>query len=524
MYWKYRLLFGGVHNMKKLFALLLVTLMLVSILPAMVMAVEDGQVEAVAAVTSATVSPREVVSESTIDGCVERLKKEFPDIAPERLRDKCASLREAPKPVPIRVDVNDAIVNARELYQERLQNMEESNREKMLELQERHRERLLKLEDQYMKRVVKLREDQMEKLARLDRARLKQYEDLSEEDLANKLDRIKIMKVKREDAFRKRVVAKNKIQQAEEKYRGALRNYNQAKKLFEEQKHSWEDAVKDGDETAAIEHAKAYLGHAADMVVDSLEKVRARIDGNDDMTDEEVVEALAAIDEKIAAMEDAKVELDAAMTKEEVKEAGRKILDAWERTRNRLNIYAEKVVRTQVGEILSRSEALENHLDSILAEMESAGVAVDDLDEKVDEFSDLIASARDKFAESKEFFEQAKEDDNRSALGESKSLAREAHDELKGAHTLLMEIVREVKQEGYDVEDDGEYVEVIEEDDDVVCCMAVNADCLACSAGEEVEDYCEDNPEVVGCEVYNAEYNDSDDNETEADNNATTME
>ena len=43
------------------------------------------------------------------------------------------------------------------------------------------------------------------------------------------------------------------------------------------------------------------------------------------------------------------------------------------------------------------------------------------------------------------------------------------------------------------------------EDDTVACCEAANAECLACSEGESVEDYCTDNPKVVGCEDYNTE-------------------
>jgi hypothetical protein len=45
--------------------------------------------------------------------------------------------------------------------------------------------------------------------------------------------------------------------------------------------------------------------------------------------------------------------------------------------------------------------------------------------------------------------------------------------------------------------------------------MALTADCLACAAGEEVKDFCEDNPEVIGCEEYATE---DANNETEVEN------
>jgi len=36
--------------------------------------------------------------------------------------------------------------------------------------------------------------------------------------------------------------------------------------------------------------------------------------------------------------------------------------------------------------------------------------------------------------------------------------------------------------------------------DGMMCCMAMTASCLSCSAGQSVEDYCKGNPDTVGCE------------------------
>merc|ERR1712198_411572 len=33
------------------------------------------------------------------------------------------------------------------------------------------------------------------------------------------------------------------------------------------------------------------------------------------------------------------------------------------------------------------------------------------------------------------------------------------------------------------------------------CCLAMNADCLSCAAGMEVEEYCTQNPSTYGCRV-----------------------
>ena len=38
------------------------------------------------------------------------------------------------------------------------------------------------------------------------------------------------------------------------------------------------------------------------------------------------------------------------------------------------------------------------------------------------------------------------------------------------------------------------------QNDAIMCCMAMTADCLACSAGLTVEEYCLINPNEMGCE------------------------
>ena len=332
-------------------------------------------------------------------------------------------------------------------------------------VQERARDRLESLDQDQLRKTVNLSEDQLEKLAKLDRSRMKEYASMGAEKLAQRLDKVVIKQVRKEEAFRKRAVAHEHVLAAQQRFEQAQSNYSRAKEVFEQRQQAWQRAVQAGNESAAIDHAKAYLGAAADMVIDSLEKVRARVEANDDLSDDEASQALADIDERIAAMRQAKDALEQAQTKAEVKAAGEDILGEWQRTRYRLELRAEQVVNAQVGDILSRSEALEQHLDRVLSQMEADNVSVDDLESRLDTFSTLIASAREKLENSSELFKEAKDGGDRSLLDESKALARSAHDDLKEAHVVLMGIVREVNAAGYDVEDDDEYVQVVEEDD-----------------------------------------------------------
>jgi tetratricopeptide (TPR) repeat protein len=328
--------------------------------------------------------------------------------------------------------------------------------------------KIMELKEERLEKIAQLDQKQLEKLAALDRARFERLANKSVDDIEKELSHIRIEKVKKEDAFRKREVSEKRIKEADDIYRESLKLYDEDLEALKEQRKAWKSAVKEGDEEDAIKHAKEYLTSAADLVIDSLEKVRARVVANDDLTEADAKAILAEIDERVAAMEDAKETVADAKTKEEVKAAGKEVMAAWEHSRLKLKIHAEKVAAASVGEIISRSEQLEKRLDIILAEMESNGTVVDDLDEKVDDFSDLVDDARAKYAQAQEYLEQAKAEEDSTLFEKAKTLVRDAHDDLKEANVILMEIVREVKQEGGSLEDDedDDSVDVIVEDDD----------------------------------------------------------
>jgi hypothetical protein len=422
---------------KKLFALLTISMMLLCLLPTVMANNNDSDVEDDDTGSDDT-------NESDDSGLRERDRLE----KREALFDEHLEKRNA-------------------YYEKRLEKLDEMQKKRVEKLEEVHARKIAHMSEQHLERINMLSDAQLEKLAKLDRARLKEYSDLSDEELKERLDALQVLKVKREEAFRERVLAKEQLKAAEERYANAEKRYNQAKNEFKGEKLAWQRALESGNETAAIEHAKNYLDDAADMIIESLEKVRAKVAGSDDLTEEEAKLALAEIDARIERMEDLKEELAKADTKEEVKAVGKEIIAAWSLTRYRLQLHAETLVRGNIGEILSRSSALEAHLERVITEMEDANVSnstIASLDDKVDDFSDLIASAREKYDDANALFEEAKETDDRVKFDESKELMRAAHSDLKEAHTILMSIVKEIKKSGFDFEDDDEFVEIIDDD------------------------------------------------------------
>jgi len=294
---------------------------------------------------------------------------------------------------------------------------------------------------------------------------------LNKEDLKKRLEKIKIRKVDKRLEFKKRIVSKKKIKDAEEKFKEAQEKLEEAKEKLENRKKLLQEAQEAGDEKGIKEHAKQGLLRATDAIIAHLEKVKNKVKESEDLSEEEVSSIVADLDAKIVEINDAKATAEAAATKEEIRTAAKKINAAWKRIKVKTEQHARNLVNEKVRGILKRSEQLERKLDRILAEMEEKGIEVEAIDEKESQFSNKVAEARDKLKQSQEKFKEAKatgiDEDRKSLLEETKSLAREAHDSLKEAHDILKEIVRSIKAsyKEADFEAEDELIEIVDEEE-----------------------------------------------------------
>ena len=451
--------------MRKLFAILVVALMLASMAP-LAIAEENGSDDE-AKMCAADVKecpdgsfvPRDPEDDCEFKPCPGEDSSDEDDAAEE---DRGRRI----PPQPSQVARQRMAERAKEVLRERFGDLTEEQEEKLGKLRPEHARKLHVLREKAAGHVAELDEDEIGKLAALGRARMKELADEDPEVIREKLRSLKVERVKAAKAFQKRQLPPQAAERARERFEEARERYEEEKESFREEREEWREAVREGDDEAAMEHGRNYLLHAADMVIETAEKVRARVQGNDDLTDDEVAEIVADLNATIEDMEAAKDDVNAADTKEELKAAAADIQEAWERRGHLVRLRAQQVMRTQVGEILSRSRALENRLESILAEMDARNVSVENLDHLLDKFSDKVEGARERYEESEDLFDQAKEERDKDALHRSRELSREAHHKLKEAHRILMDIVRKVKQEGFEVEDDDEYVEVVREEDD----------------------------------------------------------
>jgi len=474
--------------------------------------------------------PEEVANlaraKSSMDECMRFLKNRYPNAAPARLKLACERLRKAVNNQVKQLDTerlravvanqqqkdmllsltqekrerlaqlnNDQLAKVARLQQvqlEKLAALKQERLNKLIQLNEDKLEKLAKLGEDKLIKLTKLSEDrldkiasldeaQLRKLAALDRTRLNKLVQKSDNEIKAELAKYTIKKVKKTDLYRKRIVADAKLKAANKKFKSAVARYQDIKKELSEEKRAFKQALNEEDEEAAIEHAKAYLLKVADLVLNGLEKIEARVEENDDLSDDEVEEILTDIEEKKQEIEDAKTKVEEATTKEEVKEGGAQIVRLWERMKNKVLLHAARLYRAKVMDVLMRAEQLERKLDRGLAKLEEQGYDVSEIEEMVVEFNDKVDSAREKYREAQEKLREARElrtedeverEKIKELTDEARSLIKEAHELLKEAHSKLVEIFKEIRDIAGNTdavnEEDEEYeiVEEIENEDD----------------------------------------------------------
>ncbi len=298
----------------------------------------------------------------------------------------------------------------------------------------------------------------------LSRAEQKRFLNMSQEQAEETLMNYQLVAVNKSLLYKVRVIPSPILVKAQERVVETKHEYEDIKDELDDEKEKFENARLGRDEEQATEHAKNFMLKTADLVIKALERIKYNVEATDDLDEEEAQEIIEEIDSHIQDMEQAKADVEAAETKEEVQEAGRVILQAWKRIRIEINRYAVKLIHAKFGDIIQRSEHLEDKLDCTLQNMENQGINVTNIDEMVNEFSMNVSEARQKFKDARTYLEQAKEIKSDNAtdeeleeaerlVEESKNLIDEAKRQLNAAHELLKQIVREIKAAGGEIVD-----------------------------------------------------------------------
>lgn len=360
---------------------------------------------------------------------------------------------------------------ARERVMERLAEAKDTLLEKhqarVVDLVEKCKENGLseeKCNAQFQKRVQNIAA-----LAPKFREKLKEFEEKRAER-GQKLNELKndelLGKFERAKEFKARALEKSKIGKAQanlvkarERYQEALAGLDKAKLRLEQAKTSKvcktapesEECTKAREELRAS--AKEKLVKHADIILNSLESGKEKAVASEYLTDEEEADAAAFFDGQIAKFTVIKAEIESAETKEDIVAAAKKLSEAWQEMKHRINAYIEYASNARMAGIVVKAEHLAAKLERVMERMAENGKDTAAVEPLVEEFKDLLETAKTKFksAHSLLFEIKTKEltaEEKKTKLDEANALIKDSKKALQDANAKLREIFQKLKEVG----------------------------------------------------------------------------
>ncbi len=271
-----------------------------------------------------------------------------------------------------------------------------------------------------------------------------------------------------------------RVRKARERYEKAKERYLKAREAYQTTKERVNDARQtflscregDGDreecrqaKEKVVLEAPPFLLHAADMILAALSRVKERVEENPQMSEELREELLAKLEAQAEKAENARSVVESlsegGATIEEVRAAAKTIRESWRETRKTLKKSVGMVVNARLGNIILRTEQLEERIRKTRDKLEERGVDVSELDAAIQEFSERLDKARSEWEAAVSLYQGA------TTPGEVDEAARKAHEHvrastryLKGVREDLRVIVREIKEANKGV------LELVDEDEE----------------------------------------------------------
>jgi len=263
----------------------------------------------------------------------------------------------------------------------------------------------------------------------------------------------------------KRQISAEKLNEAKAKFEGAKSRYQVAKANHQENKGEFdqlrlkikecaEENTEECEQAKSdiLEKSKEIIKYSADVGIEHLNKVKARINEAKGLTEEEAAEMIADIDERIANLEAKKEAADAAETKEEIKGLRDQVKSAIAKLKIKAQVQQQNLVRAKTGEIVARAKSLETRMKRVAERLKAAGTGIEGLDENTAEFTAKIENAKVAYESAKEMINEARAmslDESEQAdvvakIKESNEKLKEANGLLKEANEILVSVMKKL--------------------------------------------------------------------------------
>ena len=336
---------------------------------------------------------------------------------------------------------------------------------------------------------LRLRVEQIQKIGTAALTRVQNFEQRKLEKITefNQLQQDKdFSKFKEENAFKAREIAGENLKKAKDAYMTAKEKFVNARNKAENTKEKF-NAAKDkvlkcsGDDSEECEEmreqinakAKEHVMNIADVILEHLNKIKSRAESNEDLSEEEAAEIIAEVDGYIGEIEAAKETIATSESKEEIIKATKEIKNSWQRMRKNVEVTVGKLVNARIGGIIVKSEQLQIKLERIMERIAEEGTDTTELESLVDEFNISIETAKEKYKLAIEKFTEAKNNTitpDTALIREGQEFMKAAHAALQDAQKNLRDIVHLIKQVGAEeeLEEDESDEAAAEVDEEVV--------------------------------------------------------
>ncbi len=281
------------------------------------------------------------------------------------------------------------------------------------------------------------------------------------ENIRENLREARILRVRSAADLNARNISAQRLADLRERYENARERYEEAKEGLQDARQRLRHSLQSGNQTGTFEHAKNYLLRTADALINHLEKIKTKAQENENIPDDKEVEIVAEIDAEIAEINSIKLEIEAATTREQIKELAKKLRDKWRELKHIIRFHTYRIVAARVMGIVNQGLVLEKRLDKILANLNESGIDVD-VDQEVEDFKDKINESRDLYKQAQGKLsevidlraagEPADSETIKALLEEARDLLKQSRDALKEAHDLLKEIVKKIKEASPDAD------------------------------------------------------------------------
>lgn len=455
---------GGI-TMRKLNTILVLLVFVLSLIPAAF--AEEGSANVAADVETGT----DKVSDSS-DGATEGMRDKARAAKDAAIKDRAMARDAQGKFENIREHQRNMLMRAIELCSG--ENIPLTAEQKMANART---ERCVDMFTKRLALVAKLTEKDLERLTRITDKQKEHEKDLDDLEADEDFHKFGKEGKARDIAEQKMANARAKFNEAEDKFVKVLSEHKEAR----EKAAKLKDVLKECETSDTEEckqklrdhkdEAKRFLLNAADAIIAQLEKIKARVQASEDLSDEEVNELLGRLDAQISEVRDARATIEnltPESSRTDIKEAAKKIRVAWGKIKHDVEKDAEHLIDSRIGGIVVRSKHLETKLGRILAKMAEEGKDTSAVESLVADFNAALDEAKQHYEDALAKYKEFKDNKDESTLKQAQDLRNQAHESLKKAHETLKKIFKTLKAQGkereLEADDENEVEDKAEEE------------------------------------------------------------